>query len=86
MAHYVKILKKTYFITLALNGQNRHYFGISSLKAEFGKMFKKLAKLKITGIDRHVLTIIFVDGYFQKSYHLKAIINKKRKCPPCLSF
>ena len=37
--------------------------------------------MKMTGIDQHVLTIILVYGDFQKSYHLKKIINKNENVP-----
>ena len=56
--------EKTHFLALALNGQNWHYF-FFKFKANCGQKYIFLAKLKITGINRHVLTILLVNGDLQ---------------------
>ena len=82
MVHYKKILKNHIFWFLLSTAKIGTILLFFLWKPISAKIIKKLAKLKITGIDQHIITIILVYGDFQKNYNLKTIINKNKNVPP----
>ena len=81
MVHYKKILKNHIFWLLLSTAKIGTILVFFLFKQSSAKIIKNLAKLKITGIDRHVLTIILVCGEFPNNYHLKTVINKNENVP-----